>query len=123
MTMRFPHEQKGQRKADRHERDTGIEGIGSQPLASGNPTGQERSASERTIPGELVETHREAAPRAADEIDLHDHRRGPREPLADTEERVRYQNPGPRGRPHQEERHGHRDDPANDEDLSAPDPI
>ena len=68
-------------------------------------SGRERAQRDGEVAGELVEAHREAAPFRADEVDLHDDRRRPGEPLADAEEHVREEHPGPRRRPHQEERH------------------
>ena len=119
----FSHHEKRQHEADGDECDGRIKGIESQPLPRRDPAGQQRRAGHRGVSGELVEAHREPAPVAAHQIDLHDDRRRPGQPLADAQEGVRHENPVPRGRPHQEERHRHRDDPAGDEHVSPADSV
>ena len=82
-----------------------------------------RGAGDGHVSGEFVQAHRQPAPLMAHEIDLHDHGRRPREALTDAQQRVRHENPVPARRPHQDERHRYRDDPAGDEHLLPPDPI
>ena len=96
-------------------------GSGRRPArAAISPAAKAAAATPRYRP--LRDPHREPAPRAPDEVDLHDHERGRRQPVVDAEDEVR----GPtriRRRPHQQERNGHADDPAGDHHGLAADPV
>ena len=69
----LPHHERGQGESDCDEHDTGIKRIRSQPVSSGDPTREQRGASDGQVPGEFVQAHRQPAPLIAHEIDLHDH--------------------------------------------------
>jgi hypothetical protein len=58
-----------------------------------------------------------------DQVDLHDHCRRPRQSLVHAEEQVRGDDPGPRRRPDQQERHRQSDQPAGDEDRLATEAV
>ncbi len=81
--------------------------------------GRERREGDRAVAGGLVEAHREAAPRGTDEVDLHDHRRRPGQPLVHAEQDVGGDDPGPVRGPDDQERDGQPDQPAGDEDGLA----
>ena len=86
-------------------------------------TGDERGHGDGAVPGGLVDAHRKPASQRADQVDLHDHGRRPREPLVDPEQHVGEDDPAPRRRPDEEQRHRQPDEPAGDEDGLAPEPV
>lgn len=96
MVTRFTHQENGQHHAKQNEHDTQIERLRRHAEMSGDPTRGKRGARERNVPREFIESHREAAPRRPDQIDLHDHGRRPCQSLADAQEHIRDQYPGPR---------------------------
>ena len=84
---------------------------------------RQRGDRDRAVAGGLVQAHGEAAPCGADEVDLHDHGRGPRESLVDAEQHVGDDDPAPRRRPHQQQRHRQADQPSRHEHRLAAHPI
>ena len=75
------------------------------------------------ISGALIQPHHEAAPPRPCEVHFHDLRRRPRKALIDTEEHVRESNPGPRWRPHEQERDRNTKGPGDQEDAPSSDAI
>ena len=116
----FPDKKCRQGKSDDRESDAEIERLRPKAVPRGNPTGRKRARGQRYVARELVHAHRQSALSRTDEVDLHNDRRRPRQALADAEQHVRHEHPIPRRRPHQEERHGHRDEPPRDQQTLAP---
>jgi hypothetical protein len=121
--LRLAHDECRQPEPGGDEADAEIERLRPQTVVGGDPSCGERAASHREIAGELVEPHRHAAPLRPREVDLHDDRRRPRQPLADAEQHVGEQDPVPARRPHEQERHGGGGDPARDEHVLAAEAI
>src|SRR3546814_19796221 len=74
---------------------------------------------DRAVPRRFVEAHGEAALRGSDEVDLHDHRRGPGEALVHAEQHVGDDDPRPARCPDEDEGNGDADEPAAEEDGLA----
>ena len=93
---------------------------GSQSRLGGEPARRERGQGHGAIAGRLVDAGRETPPHGSDEVDLHDHRRRPGQPLVEPEEHVRGDDPGPRRGDDEEQRDRQPDEPARDEDPLPP---
>jgi hypothetical protein len=116
----------GERRHDETDygnREPEHEGRRPQACPIGDEPGDECHHRHRTIARRLVQAEREPALPRADQIDLHDHRDRPGEPLVDTKEDVGEDHPLPRGCPDQQQRHGYADDPARDQDGPPTVPI
>src|SRR3546814_19082645 len=70
---------------------------------------------DRAVPRRFVEAHGEAALRGSDEVDLHDHRRGPGEALVHAEQHVGDDDPRPARCPDEDEGNGDADEPRSEE--------
>jgi len=90
------------------------------PILSGEVAGQECRHADREIAGELVEADRQAARFRSDEINLHDHRHRPGEPLIDAEQGVGGDHPFPAWRPHEHERDGQTEQPTEHQHALPP---
>ena len=123
VVLGLAHEQGGESEAETGERDAEEERLGSQSVLLGDVTGRECGEGDGAVAGGFVESHREAAAGGPDEVDLHDDRRRPGESLVDAEQDVGEDDPAPTRCEHQDERDGHGDDPAGDEDGFASDSI
>ena len=123
MMRRLANQQDRQQQPAHDEADAEIKRLRPQSPDAGGIAGRERRSRHREIPCKLVQAHRQSAALRPREIDLHDHGRGPGEALADAEQQIGKQNPGPGRRPHQDEWHGHRNEPARDEDQLAADSV
>src|SRR5688500_17600156 len=77
----------------------------------------ERATSDRKVSREFVQAHRKTPPLGTGQVDLHDDGRGPGEALTHTEQSVRNEHPCPARRPHEQERNGHREEPAGYEHV------
>ena len=110
-------------QACRSERDPEVERLRSKSVARRNEARRQRGARDRDVARKFIQPHRQATPRRAGEIDFHDHRRRPAEALAESEQRIGRQHPGPARRPHQHERHRHGGEPPGNEDLLPAEPI
>ena len=74
------------------------------------------AARDGQVAGGLVESEGEATAARTDEVDLHVHRHRPRQPLVQSEQRVRRDDPAPRRREDDDEGHGQPEQPSGDED-------
>ena len=113
----------GESEADQRERDPRVKGRGPQPVGGREIPGGERGERHGDVPRELVQAHRETAALGAHEVDLHDDRCRPAEPLVDAEQHVRKNHPCPARRPDEQERDGNAGEPAGDQDALATHPI
>jgi len=83
----------GERGADGDERDTEIERLRTDAVARGNPARRQGTGSPPPS-SPRISFRPIASPRCfGHKVDLHDHRRRPRQSLADTEEQVREEDP------------------------------
>src|SRR6266851_7346972 len=71
----------GQQQPRHGEDDAEVEGLRAQRVGCRQVAGGERRQRDRDITPEFVEAHGHAAPSWPDQVDLHDHRRGPAQPL------------------------------------------
>jgi hypothetical protein len=94
------------------------EWLGPDPEALGKEPGCESGQPDGGVASELVEPHGAAPFVVARELDSHQHGRRPRESLVDSQQQVGRDDPPPRGRLHQKERHGKTHQPSCDEDAS-----
>src|SRR5262249_51723759 len=101
MVAGITDKERGQRETHKDEAKAQIEWLWADAVTSCNPTGRKSAGRDSDIASELVEPHRETALFRADEVNLHDHRRRPREALAHTQQEVCEEHPIPRRRPHQ----------------------
>src|SRR5688572_6422640 len=99
MSTRVPHHQNRQRQSEHRVNDAKIERGRAHAVALGDVAAYEGSRCESEITRELVQANRETARSRPYQIDLHDHRRGPRESLADAKKRVGEDDPAPARRP------------------------
>src|SRR5215216_912223 len=96
-----------------------IERLGTQPGPGSNKAGQVGGEGHRQVAGGLVETHGQPTATRAGQVDLHDHRRRPAQALVDPEQDIDGDDPGPGGRPDEQQGHGQADQPAGDQDRFA----
>ena len=89
----------------------------------GKPSAERRRDGDAAVAGRLVEPEGQAAALWADEVDLHDDGHRPGQPLVDAEQGVGGDDPGPARRDRDQQRHGQRDRPAEDQQPSAPEPL
>src|SRR5579859_8032559 len=113
----------GQQGTEDHIADAKKERHRSKPVVLGEPSSRESASGHSNIARKLVESHREAPLLRAYEVDLHDHGGGPGESLADTEQHIGCDYPGPLGRPHQHERDRDGDQPSGDQHVSTPESV
>jgi hypothetical protein len=111
---------------DETERSVGepeVERPWSQSVVRGDEACCQRGHRDCAVAGSFVEAHRESTLRRSDEIDLHDHRRRPRQPLVHAEKHVGDDDPTPRRCPDQQQRNRQSDDPAGHEDWLASEAV
>jgi len=120
---RLAHQQRRKEQPRCHETYPQIERLRAQSVACSDEARCQCAAGDREVAGELVQPHREAAILRSGEIDLHDDRGRPGESLAHAEQRVGGEHPRPRRRPHQQERHRGRNDPAGHQHVLATEAV
>jgi len=98
-------EHSGQSQAEGGVRQSEQERRRPQPVRRGQGAGRQAGRREGQVAGGLVETHGQTAPVRADQVDLHDDGGGPGQALVDAQQDVRGDDPTPRGRPDQQQRH------------------
>ena len=123
MCARLADEKGRQAKPDPGVGDAEEERSRTEAVARRKETRGERCRSDGTVAGRFVETHGEPPAGRPGEVDLHDDRGRPGEPLVDAQEDVREHHPRPGRRPDEEKRHRHPDEPAGDEDGLAAEAI
>ncbi len=123
MSHRLAREDERQTEAERHEGDAQIEGLRAEAVRLRDVARGEGGERDGQVARGLVEAHGETPLPGPDEVDLHDHGRGPRQALVDPEQDVGRDDPRPaRGRD-DEERHRHGEEPAEDEHLASTQPV
>ena len=117
------HEHGGPDQSDRHDRRRADPHHGAGRIGGGERAGREGGGSDAEIPRRLVEAEREAAPRRAGQVDLHDDGHRPGETLVDAEQHVGGDDERPRRRKADEHRDRHGDEPAEYQQPLASDAI
>ena len=112
-------EQDGQHEPENGVGDAEVERRRAQAVTLRDIAGEERGQADGQIAGEFVQADGEAARLRADEVDLHDHRHRPGEPLVDAEQRVGGDDPSPARPPADHERDRQPDQPADDQHRLA----
>jgi hypothetical protein len=106
------YQQRGQAKAKAGVGQAEEERLGAQPGPGGDEPGEVGGEGDRQVAGGLVQAHRQATAARAGQVDLHDHRGRPAQPLVDPEQHVGGHHPAPGGRPDEQQRHRKADQPA-----------
>lgn len=88
MVVGLTHGEAGQRDGEGGVRQAQQERCRTESVLCGQPARGHRGQRHRAIAGGLIESHRQAALLGPDEVDLHDDRRRPGEPLVDAEQDV-----------------------------------
>ena len=96
-----------------------VERFGPQPGPGGDEPGEVGGEGDRQVAGGLVQAHGQPAAVWSGQVDLHDHRGRPAQPLVDAEQDVGGDDPAPGGRPDDQQGHGQADQPAGDQDGFA----
>ncbi len=123
MSARVADEQDGQHQACQGENNTQVERLWPEPVARRQVAGGERRQRDRDVTSELIEAHSQATPGWTDEVDLHDHRRGPAQPLIDSQQDIGRDDPAPGRSEHDQHWHRQADNPPRYQNLFASDPI
>jgi hypothetical protein len=116
------HEQHRHQQGGDRDRRAGDDEYIARGERSGQPAAESSRERDAAITGGLVEAEREATAIGSDEVDLHDHGHGPREPLIDTQQRVGSDDPAPARRDRDHEWDRQRERPAGDQQPPAPGP-
>ena len=93
------------------------------PIAGGQHAAREGGRGDAEVPGRFVETERQATPAWPGEIDLHDDRHRPGEPLARAEEDIGEDNHAPRACEADQQRDRQREQPACNKDSPSTEPA
>jgi hypothetical protein len=113
------HEYEREAEARRYRADAQVEGLRTETESLRDDPGRQRRESHREVAGELVQAHGEPALSRPDQVDLHDHRRGPGQPLVDPKEHVGDHDPRPGRRPDHEQGDRHGGEPSRHENGLA----